>query len=127
MKCCDKNNIIYIYIYIYIFLSLLSYKFGGQICHLLIKDTHLICLEVLHGQRTTSFIPKAIKTKLERINLIDQEQDERERERERARERGFCEKEEGLCVWEKSWWLNLSVRDGVGIGAGGSTHTPQST
>jgi hypothetical protein len=91
MKCCDKNNIIYIF--------LLSYKFGGQICHLLIKDTHLIRLEVLDGQRTTSFTPKAIKTKLERINLIDQEQDQRERER--ARERGFCEKEEGLCVCGK--------------------------
>jgi hypothetical protein len=80
----------------------------------------------LHGQRTTSFIPKAIKTKLERINLIDQEQDERERERERERE-GFAKKRKVFVCVGKSWWLNLSVRDGVGIGAGGSTHTPQST
>jgi len=50
-----------------------------------------------------------------------------ERERESERERVLRKRGRSLCVWEKSWWLNLSVRDGVGIGAGGSTHTPQST
>jgi hypothetical protein len=55
----------------------------------------------LDGQRTTSFTPKAIKTKLERINLIDQEQDQRERERERERE-GFAKKRKVfVCVGKK--------------------------
>ena len=41
--------------------------------------------------------PRSDQNELERINLIDQEQDQRERERER----GFCAKEEGLCVCGK--------------------------
>ena len=67
--------------------------------------------------------PRSDQNELERINLIDQEQDQRERERER----GFCENRKVFVCVGKSWWLNLCVRDGVGIGAGRSTHTPQST
>jgi hypothetical protein len=49
-----------------------------------------------------------------------------ERERERERERVLQTLKAPLCICKTQWVCHF-VGDGVGIGSGGSTHTPQST